>query len=100
MTFKRKGNGTKDNDHPGQYLRGEHGSQFHTESSAFKPHCCYFDSLFTPTTPPLKLPPTNTSLGPADGGSFVRQHPGNNIKGPLGVNAEWPKNKNKIEKSS
>lgn len=64
------------------------------ESSASKPHSSYFDSLFTPST---LLTPTTPSLNPADGGSFVHRHPGNNIKGPLGVNAEWLKNKTKLK---
>lgn len=52
-----------------------------------------------PVTLILYSPPTPTtpSLNPADGGSFVRQHPGNNIKGLLGVNAECLKNKTKLK---
>lgn len=42
-------------------------------------------------------PPTTPSLNPADGSSFVHQHPGNNIKGLLGVNAECLKNKTKLK---
>lgn len=47
-----------------------------------------FLPLLTPATPSLSL---------ADGGSFVHQHPGNNIKGLLGVNAECLKNKTKLK---
>lgn len=52
-----------------------------------------------PVTLILYSPPTPTapSLNPADGGSFVQQHPGNNIKGLLGVNAECLKNKTKLK---
>lgn len=78
---------------PGPFLRGVHGSQFHMESSASKPHSSYFDSLCIP----FSLPPTTPSLSPADGGSFVHQHPGNNIKGLLGVNADCLKNNTKLK---
>lgn len=91
MGKHKKTKQVKNNDNcedPGLYLRGVHGSQFHMESSAPKPHSNCFDSLFI-----LTPHPTPPSLSPADGGSFVHQHPGNNIKGLLGINAECLKNK-------
>lgn len=51
--------------------------------------------LYSP--PPLPATPATPSLNPADGGSFVHQHPGNNFKGLLGVNAECLKNKTKLK---
>lgn len=50
--------------------------------------------LYSSPTPPT---PTTPSLNPADGASFVHQHPGNNIKGLPGVNAECLKNKTKLK---
>lgn len=68
-----------------------HGSLFHMESSASKAHSSYFDSLFTPT-------PTTPSSNPADGGSFVHEHPGNNFKGcNAGCKCGVAKNKTKLK---
>lgn len=68
-----------------------HGSLFHMESSASKAHSSYFDSLFTST-------PTTPSANPADGGSFVHEHPGNNFKGcNAGCKCGVAKNKTKLK---
>jgi hypothetical protein len=67
------------------------------EYSAPKPHSNCFDSLSILLLSFLSspLPHPSPSLRPADGSSFVHQHPGNNIKGLPGGKAEWPKNKTK-----